>query len=505
MHIDSPFMTDNASLPFQLTHESMASWLKSLSSLAPAVAANQLNLTLKQLVRTDADANALLPLLINLSPLALHLSNSLANLARAEPQGKAYKIAKLAVQLLRHLSLALCRAIESKQLATETVPTAIFHALHLIGYCQRNSALFYEPPSATLWKKTALLYQIAEKKNWLQQEIAGKFADLKQPNSIEGVVKRNLLFAIFAPNRYAVAEIEPLFKLAAITQPLLETSMQPSQGPDFYWELKDSEPCPAKRGHWQTSRGMMAICTQRLGHALRLGEISSELPQTTVSKLTQHLCCYDQLFATVDLKPPILPARFFPGLGSVQAYLASQDKLSKIMRLSGQTASRNVLRDMSLVPLEHEKNFYKPSTGHVSNFNNQPGFPVTLLRNHSKQFVVAESSEGAFCTGDIGMLSREQQAPRLMLVRRQAAFEDTSLIAFEPVIGELSIHDIAGDGGKTVQAVLVTDENHSEVFLPKGKYALESKIALPNGTTLLLKSCLEFNEYYARFRVTLDS
>ncbi|WP_054763683.1 hypothetical protein [Methylomonas koyamae] len=92
-----------------------------------------------------------------------------------------------------------------------------------------------------------------------------------------------------------------------------------------------------------------------------------------------------------------------------------------------------------------------------------------------------------------------------MLVRRQAAFEDTSLIAFEPVIGELSIHDIAGDGGKTVQAVLVTDENHSEVFLPKGKYALESKIALPNGTTLLLKSCLEFNEYYARFRVTLDS
>ncbi|TPQ25773.1 hypothetical protein C2U68_13805 [Methylomonas koyamae] len=505
MHINAPFMTDTASLPFQLTSESLAGWLKSLSSLAPAVAANQLNLALKELARTNADAAPLLPLLINLSPLTLHLANSLANLARAEAQGKAYKIAKLAVQLLRHLSLALCRTVESNQLAAESQPIAIFHALQLIGYCQRISALFYEPPSATLWKKTALLYQIASKQDWLQREIVAKFADLRQPNSIEGVVKRNLLFAICAPNRYPAVEIEQLFKLAAIAQPLLETSMQPSRNPDFCWELKDGEPYPAKRGHWHTSRGTVAIRSHRLGHALRLGEISSELPQAALNKLTQHLCGYDQLFATVDLKPPILPAQFFPGLSSVQAYLSSQDKLSKIMRLSGQTANRSAMRDMSLVPLEHEKNFYKPSTGHVSNFSNQPGFTVTLLRNHSKQFVVAESADAAFNTGDIGMLSREQQAPRLMLVRRQVAFENTSLIALEPVLGELSIYDFSIGDGDTLQAVLVNAESGTEVFLPKGKYALESKISLAHGPSLQLKSCLEFNEYYARFRVTLDS
>lgn len=113
-------MTDNASLPFELSTESLGGWINSLSALPAANAANQLNLVLKQLSRFNGTAANVLPILVNLTPLTLHLSNGLTNAARSETDiatnTKALKIAKLAIQLLRHLSLAFCRTVETKQI-----------------------------------------------------------------------------------------------------------------------------------------------------------------------------------------------------------------------------------------------------------------------------------------------------------------------------------------------------------------------------------------------------
>ncbi|AMK77967.1 MULTISPECIES: hypothetical protein [Methylomonas] len=499
-------MTDNASLPFELSTESLGGWINSLSALPAANAANQLNLVLKQLNRYNAAA-AILPILINLTPLTLHLSNGLTNVARSETDiaanGKALKIAKLAIQLLRHLSLAFCRTVETKQLDPTQNQQAIFYALQLIGYCLRSTALFYEMPSTTLWKKSGLLFTTAGELQLLKKQISSKQQEFKLQNTIEEVVKRNLLFAVSTPNRYPTTEINQLFQLANRQQNRLEISKNPSPDCGFFWNL-GSEPSPVPRTNCTLPRGSVYISCLNLGHALQLGEIETELNSNMQTKLALHLTGYSNIFASVAIGPP-MPAHLLEGFIAVSAHLQGEEKLSKIMNLSSQLSrGRSLARDMSLVPLEHEKSFYKPLNSTIVSFP-EHGTSLSLLRNVSKQFLVAESPAPNCSTGDIGLLCREQQPAKLVIVRQQTLYEDVTLILLEPIIGSVAIHDIENAGDSSQKAIVIGMEtDHPEVLLTNGKYTVGSKISLLYGKTLYLKACVENTPWLVRFRVGFD-
>lgn len=500
-------MTDNVSLPFELSTESLSGWVNSLNSLPAANAANQLNLVLKHLTRQlGIPATKMLPLLIMLTPLTFHLANGLSHTARSEPNltanSRALKIAKLSIQLLRHLGLDFCRLVETRQLDAAQNQHAIFYALQLIGYSLRASALFYEMPSATLWKKSGVLYTIAGEQRILDQPISTKQPEFKHQATINAVIKRNILFAISAPNRYPFAEIAALFQLANHFQDRL--TIAPKIAPDhhFFWNLH-SEPCPLPRPGNALPNGAISISSQAIGHALQLGDITTELGSIMQTRLALHLSAYKGIFSSVTIGPP-MPAHLLEGFVAVSEHLQGEEKLSKIMHLSGQPApGRSLARDMSLIPLEHQKSYYKPLNSSIISFP-EHGTRLSLLRNPSKQFLVAETTTPNCATGDIGLLCREQQPAKLVLVRQQTRHDDITLILLELIVGSVAIFDIE-DSNQQKAIVIGTDSDHPEIILASGKYAVGAKLRLLYGRSLQLTSCVESTPWIVRFKIGFDS
>lgn len=501
-------MTDTVSLPFALSVASLAEWVNSLSPLPAGNAANQLNQVLKQLNHQHTSGAELLPLLVNLTPLTLHLAHSLTAATRSEADlaanSKALKIARLAIQLLRHLSLAFCRLVETKQLDTAQTQQAIFHALQCIGFCQRTSAMFYEMPSATLWKKTGLLYGVAVDNQLLHHPLSVKTQEFKALSTIEAVIKRNLLFALSEPNRYTVSEIGCLFQLANQQQHRLDMGVQILQSASFYW-IAGHEPLLIPRSNRSLPGGAIPISCQAIGQDLQRGEITTELSPHAQATLASRLTGYANIFAAVVIGPP-LPAHLLEGFVAVGAQLQGEEKLSRIMSLGAQPLqSRSLARDLTLEPLEHEKGFSKPLNSSLISYD-ESGTSLRLLRTASKQYLVAETTAPHCATGDIALLCREQQPAKLVIVRHQTAHEDTTLILLELVAGSVTIRDIETSADTSSKAILIGREtDRPDVFLAAGKYLVGTKIKLAYDKTIYLKACLESNAWLTRFRIGFDS
>lgn len=500
-------MPTQTSLPFPLESESATAWLQSLSSLPPANAANRLNQAWKTLSTSPLSGDNPLATMIGMVPPTLHLAQGLAVFARAEwpANAKSCKAAKLAIQLFRHASLAFARLASGLSDDAERGRVAIFYALQLAGFCLRTGARFYEAPSASLWKKSAQLYVLAEKQRWLNQAISVKVADFKNAGTLDAVFKRNLLFTLCAPNRYSETEIDQLFQFAGQTQHLLQFNRHDVGDFDFYWELTDSEPKPRRHPKWPLPKDSLAISTQRLGRALQQGEISVDMAVATRNRLAQHLLGYDQIFSSLTIGPA-QPARLLTGFAAVSGYLQGEDRLSKIMRLSEQNhGSRATLHNMTLMPLEHEKSFFNQSpksngAGHLDSFE------VRLLRSTSKQFLVAESTTGSFGNGDIALLYREQLAAKLVIIRQQTLFEDASVLLLEPIPGKIEPYAIDNPLGRQQCALLIDAESASaEIILPPGKYGTQTDIALAHFKSVTLLACVEHNPWFNRFKIRVGS
>lgn len=500
-------MPTEISLPFPLESESATAWLQSLGSLPPANAANRLNQAWKTLSTSAPTGDNPLVILLNMTPPTLHLAHGLAAFARGEwpTNAKSCKAAKLAIQLLRHAGLAFARLASGLSGDAEHGRLATFYALQLAGFCLRTGARFYEAPSASLWKKSAQLYRLAEKQHWLNQSVSVKVADFKNASTLDAVFKRNLLFTLCAPNRYSATEIDQLFQFAGQTQHLLDLRRQDIGDFDFYWELTDSEPKPRKHPKWPLPKDSLAISTQRLGRALQQGEISVEMAVATRNRLAQHLLGYDQIFSSLTIGPA-QPARLLTGFAAVSGYLQSEDRLSKIMRLSEQNhGSRAALHNMTLMPLEHEKSFFNQSAksngaGHLDSFE------VRLLRSTSKQFLVAESTTGNFGNGDIALLYREQLAAKLVIIRQQTLFDDTSLLLLEPIPGKIEPYAIDNPLGRQQCALLIdADGAAPEIILPAGKYGTQTDIGLVHFKSVTLLACVEHSPWFNRFKIRVGS
>ncbi len=504
-------MTNNSGLPFDLTEQSRAEWLKMLGALPSSRAASQLNQVLKQLKSVKLESPELMPLLVDLIPLTLHLSRNLAAVALAEDassSAKTLKVGKLCMQLPRQLALIFCQVLENQELDSASTANAIYFALQLIGHCARYYALFHDAPSATLWKKSAMLYDMAVADNFLDKGQGQKLGEFKHQANIEAVVKRNLLFSILLPNLYGIDEIKRLFQFANEQGQWLEIGSQLTSACDFYWDLHgDLPPCPVRNVKQPKPEGYLAIACTRLGQALQLGEISSGLPPVAQNKLALPLSGYEQVFSSIVPGPPSL-MRLVLGFGGICAYLSEQNKLAKIMQLGAQAHDAKILkRNMTLVPLEHERNVFdnveQPFTRPQSS-----GRAVNILKTPNKAFWVAEGKAFDCATGELALLCKEQQPAVLAIIRRQSVHDVSGAmhILLELVPGVGHIYTYSNDTGQQQRLVMIgEDDPFPEVFLASGKYVLGGKLTLSVDKTLRLTACLESNAFYARYRVSFDS
>lgn len=503
-------MTNNSGLPFALTNASLAEWLGLLDKLPLSRAANQLNQVLKQLKNLDCNATELLPLLIDLTPLTLRLASNLNTVILAETNAsdKSAKAIKLCLQLPRQLSLIFCQSIEGGSVSEADLPDAIFHALQLIGYCNDLYALHYEMQSATLWKKSALLYQLTIANACLTTPIASRIDEFKTQATIEAVFKRNLLFSVINPTVYSPEEIKLFFPLTNQLAPKLELcSGTHADNFGFYWDLNsDSVPCPAKHVNRPLPDGFLGINAQAIGHALHIGEIGTDLPRNSQNKLALHLTGYGQIFSSII---PGLPSRsdLILGFSKICAYLQEQNKLVKIRQLSAQISGTQLpKRNMSLVPLEHERNVFETTERPFSN-PQAYGRTVNILKTPHPSFTVAEGRTFDCSTGDVALVYKEQHPDMLVIIRQQSEHDLTGSthILLEKIPGPCGIYSFSTASDPQQVIVVGEDGAAPEAILPSGKYSIGTALALSIGKTLRLKACLEANAFFARFRVSFDS
>lgn len=503
-------MATDSNLPFEMTTDALNDWLQGLSALSTTQAAHQLSQALKQLKEQKCPDSELLPLLVNLTPLTLHFSMSLSAAVASEPHlsDKAFKLGKLSMQLPRQLALLFCQLAEAKELEAGALQACIYYALQLIGYSLRCYNLFYEMPSASLWKKSASLYKLAAENNFLTQPQHTKLAEFKTQSNIESVLKRNLLFTLLAPTLFKSEEISHFFQLANESAHLLEISVEQDMHDfGFYWDLKsDMPPCPVKKNYRSLPDDFMALDSKRISQELQLGTIATPLSPGTQNKLALILSGYRQVFGAII---PGLPSssRLIAGFESICSYLQDQNKLSKISQLSSQLPeSKGPEFNLSLVPLEHQRNVFDADDRPFTKQQNL-GKAVNLLKTPNKAYLIAESRSLECWTGDIALLYKAQHPESLAIIRQQI-FNDLSNanhFLLEQIPGSCNIYSIANRAIES-NAILVGENSTSpQVFLAAGKYNIDSKIPLTIGKSLQLTACIESNGFFARFKFNFSS
>ncbi len=498
-------MTSQNTLPFDLTVISLAAWLEELSLLPPLQAARRLSEALKQIKTENSENAALLPLLINLTPLTLHLAHNLSSSASTDtkPLEKTLKIGKLSMQLPKQLALLFCRLAESQLLDAGALTTALYYALQLIGHSLRCYSLFYDIPSASLWKKSADLYRLAATNQCLTSNQASKLAEFKLQGSIESVLKRNLLFSILNPNLYKTDEIGRLFQLASQSADLLAISTgQDLHHFGFYWEMdKDIPPCPVPKNLRVLPRDFMAIDSQAIGHALQSNSISSDLAPAIQNKLTLILSGYHQVFGSII---PGLPASYklIDGFAKIGGYLYELNKLSKINQLGSQLCdTQDGLENLSLVPLEHQRNVFQ--------ITNQPftkqqsiGIAVNILQTPNSKYLVAESRFLNCSTGDIALIYKAQHPVSLTIIRQQRFNDISNMHQFllELIPGPCTLFNVTNSAEDEYAIVVGEKGSNPQVFLAGGKHSVNGKLSLNIDKSLHLLACLENNGFFQRFK-----
>lgn len=504
-------MLNTSDLPFALTAESLADWLGLLDKLPASRASTQLSHALKHLKNAKAEPATLLPLLIGLIPLTLKLSSTLNTTQLSEQSSKERqtKAAKLCMQLPRQLSLLFCHQAESEKLDDADLLTAVYYGLQMIGHCMRFYARQFEMPSATLWKKSATLYKLAMYSDSLKAPQACTISEFADLSSISSVIQRNILFSLFNPTLFAADEIDTLFLLAGQLAPRLGIgSPREFTNINFCWDLADDmPPFSLKHVKNQFSNDQLAISSRAIGHALQIGEISSELSRKSQARLALFLTSYDQIFSSII---PGLPVRseMIAGMANISAFLQEQSKLVKIMKLSSQiTGAQGLKADMTLVPLEHERNVFETANHPFMQQQKSFGKPINVLRTPNQNFVVVDGMAFDCATGDLVLLYKEQHPNTLLVVRQQHQHDLTGSvhILLERLSSQCELLSYSDDNGN--HNVIVIGENTAspEVLMSAGKYTIGSSFRLDDGRKLRLTACLESHDNFVRFKFTFDS
>lgn len=503
-------MTEKTDLPSVLTHTTLIDWLDQLLNLPPLHAAKKLLEALNQLksLVQHGNGSGVLPRLIELIPLTLRLASALnrglTNDNNPSPEKNA-KITRLCLQLPRQLALIFAQAAENDHLNDSELQSAMYHALQLMGFCSRYYALHYEAPSNSLWKKSVQVYNRAMARQLLQVPIYTTIAEFKAQNTIENVLKRNLLFSLCTPTLYNREEIALHFELAEQLAADLDIASPHQPGRfGFCWDLNsDTPPIPIKFIRKTLPTGYLNIETQQVGQKLEEHAIDSSLTPVCQQRLALQLSGYTEIFDSILPGTP-LRSHLVVGFNNVCDFLKEQNKFAKIQQLSAGSSQTTSKRNMNLVPLDHERNAFDTANTSFGS-TNRLARTVNIIKTPHQQFIIVQGSSFDCETGDLTLLFKEEEFSTLAIIRRQKEHDISGSIhiLLEKISGRYSVYRYHTEQG--VRHAIIVEGQQSEVFLVPGKYALNSRLVLAAGISISLTGFMESNAYFARFRFNFDS
>ncbi len=504
-------MSNSTPLPFELSDDSAATWLESISSLSTVNAGSQLNKAINQLRKIEYDHQLVFPVLIKLTPTTLHLSNTLSSTLNNTPNKKnkhiSIKIAKLSMQLCRNLSLAFHSLIHAKTLEIERKQQAVYYALQLIGQYLRISSVFNEMPSETLWNISGELFSFAVANKCLQQNISVKIADFKPLSSINAVLKRNLLFTISSPHKLSADDSLAIYSFANQYFHLLKLKTGQQKTALFCWNFKGGIPYQTTQINQFFDETDMTMDTSALESLIQSSSFSSNISDSELSRLFRLLSGYKkQIIDSIPSAPVIF--NMLSGFQAICEFLHEREKIIKIHKLSAEIADNKHGYAMSLEPLDYEKNFFNDSANALKKKTSpamiKMGEPVKCLKTSNDNFLIVECKTSHHFNGEPIILINKSNAVISGIIRQQKVVVSLNTVQFliEKFHGQLAVYNIDTDkkNSKTVIVINETTE-HPEVLLATARYHNGSEIAF-NNKTAKLDSLEEYSPFFVRYQIS---
>lgn len=487
---------DSYQLPFELTTKAATDWLHSISHLKNINSASQLNKAIKQLKLIDKQEKLVLDILLLMTSTVLSTCStielSLATDRGIKATAKSRKIEKLCNQLLKQFSLTISHLTCKKSFTTENQQDAIYIALQTIGFSQRLSATLHQPPSSSLWKKTGELYFLAQNKSILSQEIKHQIKEFNNQSTIESVIKRNLLFSIFAPYQCPPIQINTLFLFTQQHSNILGLNTSKTKGCHYLWNPLSH--APPHQDCEQKEVTALNIDTSKTLALCQSTSLSSHIDKKTLSHMVNQLTGHEELINTV--LPSMLDINhYFIGLPEISDFLTTISKLNKIQLLSSQYTEYQPEDPLFTTPASFEK-----STSSSSSKENllEEAKSTKILQTKDDTFIVAETNKIDCHIGETFLICKSVNSFELGIIRqlRTTNQSGTIHILIEKITGIPSLLQIETPEIPGRCALIIQNEHSSPILiLPPCKLSIGSEILSSSGKSYFLDKLIDYNAY----------
>ena len=506
-------MLSTENLPFKLDQASQTEWLISLGSLNNVIAGDKLNKVIIQLRKHD-DAKIMFPLLCNLVKITLHLSHSLAHIALQNESGKTEKIAKLSMQLSSHLALAFYEQIKSEKLDQHEKIKAAILALGFVGENLNLRHQFRLIPSTKLWLLSADIFNFAKKNALLNDEIEAIQDNFPGLNTIDAVLKRNILFSLMSTKSHSIEDSKELYAFASQYFDYLNLSAHYLNGCYFVWNLKTGLPEIIQSTAHIPSSDIIYIDISAFKDPVASQTLTSRLSKHTEEDLFHLLSGYNKLITDAIPSAPII-FHMFRGYTDISEFLLEREKILRIQSLSSRFDEQEKARkkavseqDLYLEPLAENNGFFSPLAINITDISEHNLFSqaesVKFIRTRNDNFVIAECKRNPFLIGHLVLLVNNKNALLLGVVRqiKKNKATEMSQLLIEKFSGEISVR-LIHEGGDKKAVIIINELGQSPEIILSGEDTLPNSISLPD-KNIRIHSLLEYTPAFKRYEIEFD-
>jgi hypothetical protein len=498
-------MQKSHALPFELTPESVSTWLVSIDRLFLTEKINLLNGVLNELAKAEVEKNTLFSMLDNLTENVLLLAKLLEHNAKRKdyPPEKAKKWKNAAMQLPKKLGFAYAQLASESSLPDRQKAICLYRAMQILGLLSKRTTIFHELPDFGVWKKFAELYLLAEARQWLSLAIEDRIISglIAQP-TIDAVAKHVLLFHGCHPNRYSASDIAAVF--AATTELAQFVRLVP-------------EASGFTLSHWQPDALLPPECIDPENPEQRMVSLdNSELVDffenhpdqqarfATYPGLLNRLTAYYEIRRTVN-PSAAQKCGLITGNSQAAKFLNVLISRYRVMELSGTNQSHRTASSLELVPLEMRNTMASLSSKTLADIKNVSVSQLTIFATKERAFRVVKVAHLKCSQDEPAILVQEGLPPCFALIRHIRTDSNIKFrnLLLEKIDGEVYPVEIEKKQGFII---IRPESDRAELFLPpECRYTHTTILAISRGiidASLKIEKFMELSLHFARYRVS---
>lgn len=482
----------------------LSEWLANLNNMNDIAASNE---AYKLIVALKKEADRIDPaalrhVVMQITPLALYLSDFLEKnyLDKITP-----RIARLNSHLLRQLASLHSRCAESADIDQKI--RHYNYALQMQGVVHYLRVLSYELPSSSLWAEMGRIYQTAIDLRITDAVSINLPPAMKKLNTIEKIVKRNLLFAICNAYRLSRPNIQTLFRFCTEQHAYLELHrLGDTSNEGFCWPyITKQQPYPIK--HPADGKNGMIFNAEPLIRAQRQGFLSWPMPDP--SHILNALTNYKNLISSQLTALPNSHV-FISEFDRVVTFFNAHIRSELVWTMNSPTPEHLNFSSLELIQEErrkterisHEDIWGKPKDEILRLASTDFG-AIKTVKTDIPGFFVCDTIRAKLRDQDLLALYGSDLKPYLAIVRR---LEQTKLAHMQKALIEIlpgSVKTVTIWDEKTpATALLRKHKDITQLFLAPEKYATGSVLQTSIGQAML-ERLIEVTPYFMRYQIGL--